>query len=31
MCQIAALIPPHNRGIYADHPRLAELLSLSRT
>jgi len=26
MCQIAALIPPHNRGIYADHPRLAELL-----
>jgi 1-acyl-sn-glycerol-3-phosphate acyltransferase len=27
MCQIAALIPPHNRGIYADHPRLAELLS----
>ena len=27
MCQIAVLIPPHNRGIYADHPRLAELLS----
>jgi 1-acyl-sn-glycerol-3-phosphate acyltransferase len=27
MCQIAALIPPHNRGIYANHPRLAELLS----
>jgi 1-acyl-sn-glycerol-3-phosphate acyltransferase len=27
MCQIAALIPPHNRGIYADHPRLAELLA----
>jgi 1-acyl-sn-glycerol-3-phosphate acyltransferase len=27
MCQIAALIPPHNRGIYADHPRLAELLN----
>lgn len=26
MCQIAALIPPHNRGIYADHPRLKELL-----
>lgn len=27
MCQIAALIPPHNRGIYADHPRLVELLN----
>ena len=27
MCQIAALIPPHNRGIYADHPRVAELIS----
>jgi 1-acyl-sn-glycerol-3-phosphate acyltransferase len=27
MCQIAALIPPHNRGIYANHPRLVELLS----
>jgi 1-acyl-sn-glycerol-3-phosphate acyltransferase len=27
MCQIATLIPPHNRGIYADHPRLKELLS----
>ncbi len=27
MCQIAALIPPHNRGIYTDHPRLAELLN----
>jgi 1-acyl-sn-glycerol-3-phosphate acyltransferase len=27
MCQIAALIPPHNRGIYADAPRLMELLS----
>ena len=26
MCQIAALLPPHNRGIYANHPRLAELL-----
>lgn len=31
MCQIAALIPPHNRGIYADHPRLAELLSQAPT
>lgn len=27
MCQIAALLPPHNRGIYANHPRLQELLS----
>jgi 1-acyl-sn-glycerol-3-phosphate acyltransferase len=27
MCQIAALIPPHNRGIYANHPRLVELLN----
>lgn len=26
MCQIAALLPEHNRGIYADHPRLLELL-----
>jgi 1-acyl-sn-glycerol-3-phosphate acyltransferase len=29
MCQIAALIPPHNRGIYAGHPRLSEILSQS--
>ena len=26
MCQIAALLPPAYRGVYADHPRLAELL-----
>src|SRR5512143_4173649 len=26
MCQIAALIPEQNRGIYANHPRLRELL-----
>ena len=26
MCQIAALLPPAYRGIYADHPRLAELI-----
>jgi len=26
MCQIAALLPPSYRGIYADHPRLMELL-----
>lgn len=27
MCRIAALIPEKNRGIYADHPRLRELLA----
>jgi len=27
MCQIAALLPPEQRGAYADHPRLKELLS----
>ncbi len=27
MCQIAALLPPSYRGIYADHPRLQEILS----
>jgi 1-acyl-sn-glycerol-3-phosphate acyltransferase len=26
MCRIAALIPPENRGVYADHPRALELL-----
>ena len=26
MCQIAMLLPPANRGVYADHPRLLELL-----
>ena len=26
MCQIAALLPPSYRGVYADHPRLIELL-----
>ena len=26
MCQIAALLPEKNRGVYADHPRLKELL-----
>lgn len=26
MCQLAALLPPENRGIYADYPRLKELL-----
>lgn len=27
MCQLAALLPLENRGIYADHPRVQELLS----
>ncbi len=27
MCRIAVLIPEHNRGYYADHPRLKELLA----
>ncbi len=26
MCRIAALLPPENRGVYADHPRLHDLL-----
>jgi 1-acyl-sn-glycerol-3-phosphate acyltransferase len=26
MCRIAALLPPAYRGVYADHPRLEELL-----
>lgn len=26
MCHIAALLPPEYRGVYADHPRLIELL-----
>jgi 1-acyl-sn-glycerol-3-phosphate acyltransferase len=29
MCQIAALLPPAYRGVYADHSRLAELLQNS--
>ena len=27
MCQIAALLPPAQRGVYAEHPRLAEILA----
>jgi 1-acyl-sn-glycerol-3-phosphate acyltransferase len=27
MCQIAALLPEKHRGVYADHPRLKELLN----
>lgn len=26
MCRIAAMLPPEYRGVYADHPRLRELL-----
>lgn len=26
MCQLAALLPAENRGVYADHPRVLELL-----
>lgn len=29
MCRIAALIPEKNRGVYAEHPRLKELLAQS--
>ena len=28
MCRIAALLPEQNRGVYADHPRLKELLKI---
>jgi 1-acyl-sn-glycerol-3-phosphate acyltransferase len=27
MCRIAAMLPPHYRGVYADHPRTLELLA----
>ncbi|NJN80793.1 MAG: hypothetical protein HC797_10190 [Anaerolineales bacterium] len=27
MCRIAVMLPKHNRGFYADHPRLKELLN----
>lgn len=27
MCRIAALLPPERRGVYAGHPRLAEILN----
>lgn len=27
MCRMAALLPPENRGVYSDHPRLKELLA----
>ena len=28
MCQLAVLLPPETRGVYADHPRVLELLQL---
>lgn len=31
MCRIAAMLPEKNRGVYAEHPRLKELLSSSRS
>lgn len=30
MCRIAAILPEKYRGVYADHPRLKELLHLSK-
>ena len=30
MCRIAAMLPEHNRGHYAEHPRLKQLLSESQ-
>jgi 1-acyl-sn-glycerol-3-phosphate acyltransferase len=27
MCRIAAMLPPRYHGVYADHPRLHELLA----
>lgn len=30
MCQVAALLPPESRGVYADHPRLLELVHAGR-
>ncbi|MCS7009829.1 MAG: 1-acyl-sn-glycerol-3-phosphate acyltransferase [Anaerolineales bacterium] len=30
MCRIAALLPSERRGVYAEHPRLKELLNISR-
>jgi 1-acyl-sn-glycerol-3-phosphate acyltransferase len=29
MCRLAALLPPEYRGVYADHPRLRELVNRS--
>jgi len=27
MCRIAVMLPESYRGVYADHPRLAELIA----
>jgi 1-acyl-sn-glycerol-3-phosphate acyltransferase len=31
MCQLAVLLPPENRGVYADYPRVQELLARQNT
>jgi 1-acyl-sn-glycerol-3-phosphate acyltransferase len=31
MCQLAALLPPENRGVYADNPRVNELLQATES
>jgi len=31
MCRIAVMLPEHNRGHYADHPRIQQLLNESRS
>jgi 1-acyl-sn-glycerol-3-phosphate acyltransferase len=30
MCQLAALLPPERRGLYAEHPRVAEILAAKK-
>lgn len=30
MCRIAAMLPPEQRGVYAEHPRVSELLAKMR-
>jgi len=31
MCQLAALLPPENRGVYADYPRVQQLIAKQNT
>lgn len=31
MCRLAALLPPENRGVYADHPRVQELIRIQES
>ena len=31
MCRLAALLPPENRGVYADHPRVQELIQIQES